>query len=195
MPVSTGFHEPRYWFRKPYADFVQRLRVAAGFVLLLAFACFCEPSSISLAAGLPICVFGLLIRAWAAGHLAKNQELATGGPYAFVRNPLYAGTLMLAVGVVIACRSAILAILAALVFLLVYLPVIELEEQHLRSIFPSYTAYAERVHRFFPTSRLPRSERRFSWTLYRRNQEWKAAAGFGIALLWMLFRFWSRQTR
>jgi protein-S-isoprenylcysteine O-methyltransferase Ste14 len=77
--------------------------------------------------GIPIGVLGLLIRGWAAGHLAKNEQLAVSGPYAHIRNPLYAGTLVVAAGIVIACRDWPVAVMFAAVFLLVYLPVIELE--------------------------------------------------------------------
>src|SRR6516164_5831411 len=101
---------PRYWFPKPYADLVARLRVPTGFVLVAAFAWFSAPTLPSLLVGIPISVIGLLIRAWAAGNLAKNQSLATSGPYAWTRNPLYLGTLLVAAGLVTASRSIGLAI-------------------------------------------------------------------------------------
>src|SRR5579864_7004675 len=103
----------RYWFPKPYADVVARLRVPGGFVLVAAFAVFTRPTPQSLAIGIPISVVGILLRAWAAGHLEKNQRLATGGPYSFTRNPLYIGTLLVAAGLVAASRSAWLAALFA----------------------------------------------------------------------------------
>ncbi len=181
---------PRYWFPKAYADFVQRLRVASGFVLLVGFAWLSQPSIRSIAAGVPVSVAGLLTRAWAAGHLAKNEQLATSGPYARMRNPLYIGTLLAAAGIVIASRSAPLAAIFAVVFLLVYLPVIELEEQHLRSIFPGYATYAAHVHRFLPVSRWSARAQNFSWSLYKRNQEYKAALGFLIVLAWLLWKCW-----
>lgn len=187
MPVSTG---RRPWFPKAYADVVQRLRVASGFILLLTFAWFCRPSPRSLVIGICVSLVGLWLRAWAAGHLAKDAELATTGPYAFIRNPLYAGTLIMAAGVVIASRSAILAVVAAVVFFLVYLPVIELEEQHLREIFPAYDSYADRVNRLLPLRRWPGQQRGFSLRLYRRNREDKAALGFAVAVLWMAARCW-----
>ena len=91
-----------------------------------------------MAIGIPVSLLGLALRAWAAGCLAKNQQLATGGPYAYTRNPLYIGTLLVAAGLAIASRSPGLAALFVVVFLLVYLPVIQNEEQHLRQIFPEY---------------------------------------------------------
>ncbi len=179
---------PRYFFPKPYADFVQRLRVACGFILLVTFAVFAQPTPSSLMAGIPVSIVGLLIRAWAAGHLEKNQQLATGGPYAFVRNPLYIGTLLTALGIVIASRSTVLVAVFAVAFLLIYLPVIELEEQHLRQIFPDYASYAARVGRLLPLSRWSATPHRFSWPLYRRNKEHNAALGFLVALAWLVFR-------
>jgi len=138
--------------------------------------------------GLPISVAGLLLRGWAAGHLAKDRELATSGPYAYLRNPLYIGTLIVASGIVIAARSIWLALIFAAVFSFVYLPVVELEEQHLREIFSDYQAYASQVRRFLPGAPSTGSGRRFSWPLYRRNEEYKATGGFLIAVAWLAWR-------
>jgi protein-S-isoprenylcysteine O-methyltransferase Ste14 len=182
----------RSFFPKPYADVVQKLRVASGFVLLIAFAWLSKPSEKSLALGVPISLFGLFVRSWATGHLAKNETLATGGPFAYVRNPLYAGTVLTALGIVVASQSLVLALLFAAIFFLVYLPVIELEEQHLRSLFPQYGVYAKRVSRFLPLRKWPGRSSSFAWPLWKRNQEYKALLGFGIALCWMIWRVWSR---
>jgi protein-S-isoprenylcysteine O-methyltransferase Ste14 len=181
-------NEVRYWFPKSYADFVARLRVPCGFLLLVTFALLSRPSTRSLEIGLPLACVGLLLRGWAAGHLAKNRNLATGGPYAYVRNPLYAGTLVVAIGIVIACRDVWLAAIFGVVFLLVYLPVIELEEQHLREIFPDYAAYAKRVHRLLPVRRWTATSASFSWQLYRKNEEYKAMLGFLLAVAWLIFK-------
>jgi protein-S-isoprenylcysteine O-methyltransferase Ste14 len=187
-PLSTE-SPVRYWFPKPYADFVQRLRVPAGFLLLVTFAGLSSPSAASLTVGMPVCVVGLLLRAWASGHLAKNETLAISGPYALMRNPLYLGTLLTAFGIVLASRSWGLASIFATVFFLVYLPAVELEEQHLRKLFPDYESYAARVGRFFPRTRVVSGNRNFSFVLYRRNQEYKAAAGFLVALAWLIWKF------
>jgi len=180
----------RYWFPKPYADTVARLRVPSGFLLVAAFAWFSAPTASSLLIGTPVSLAGLALRAWAAGHLAKNQSLATGGPYAWLRNPLYAGTVTVAAGLAAASRSLPLALLFAAVFLLVYLPVIELEEQHLREIFPDYAKYAAQVPALLP--KLPYNSRKesspFRMALYLRNQEYKAGAGFVVGLALLLWK-------
>lgn len=183
----------RYWFPKPYADLVAKLRVPFGFVLLIAFGWLAAPTWQSFFIGLPVSVIGLLIRGWAAGHLAKNEDLATSGPYAWVRNPLYLGTLTVALGIVLACRNWALAAIFAGVFALVYLPVIELEEQHLRQIFPGYESYAQRVRRLLPTRHWDGVKREeFSWQLYKKNEEYRAVLGFVLAAAWMVLKIWWR---
>jgi protein-S-isoprenylcysteine O-methyltransferase Ste14 len=173
------------FFPKPYADRVARLRVATGFVLVAAFAWFSQPDIRSLIWGLPVSALGLLLRAWATGHLEKNIRLAESGPYAYVRNPLYLGTTLVAAGLVIASRRWLLAVLFAAVFILVYLPVIELEEQHLRHLFPRFEVYAHSVPALWPTLRAPKSDDHFQWALYVRNREYQALLGWfaGMALL------------
>ncbi len=181
---------PALGFPKPYADFVARLRVPAGFVLVAAFGWFSHPDARSLALGTPLALAGLALRAWAAGHLAKDQRLATSGPYAYMRNPLYVGTLMVAAGLAAASRSAGLALLFAAVFGLVYLPVVELEEQHLRKLFPEYDEYARRVPAFLPTFKPMQSAHPFRPALYLTNQEYQAAAGLAVGLLFLLWKSW-----
>jgi protein-S-isoprenylcysteine O-methyltransferase Ste14 len=164
---------------------VARLRVASGFVLVAAFAWFSEPDEQSLAWGLPVSLLGLLLRAWATGHLEKNIRLAESGPYAYVRNPLYLGTLLVATGFVIASRRWLLAALFAAVFVLIYLPVIELEEQHLGKLFTNFEIYSKRVPSLWPTFRPARCGTRFRWSLYVGNREYQALLGFlaGVAVL------------
>ena len=175
-------------FPKPYADIVARLRVPSGFLIVIVFAWFSHPTPASMLWGLPVALLGLALRAWAAGCLAKNQQLATGGPYAYTRNPLYLGTLLVAAGLSIASRSIGLAVLFAVVFVFVYLPVIQNEEQHLRKLFPDYDAYARSVPMLVgPVSGPPGARAPFRWQLYLKNQEYQAGA---VLLLGMLFLAW-----
>ncbi|MDP8981069.1 MAG: isoprenylcysteine carboxylmethyltransferase family protein [Acidobacteriota bacterium] len=177
-------------FPKRYADVVARLRVPFGFVLVIAFAWLSRPSAVSLAAGLPIAALGLALRAWAAGHLEKNSQLAESGPYRFVRNPLYVGTLIVALGLAVASRRWLLGAIFAVVFVFVYLPVIQLEEQHLRKLFPEYDAYARRVPALLWRGAMPRgSMRGFRWSLYRRNREYEALIGLLLGAAFLIGKF------
>ena len=169
-------------FPKRYADRVARLRVTFGFILIAAFIWLSHPTTRSLAYGLPISALGLLLRAWATGHLEKNLTLTDSGPYAYVRNPLYMGTSIAAAGLAVAGRSWLLAAIFAAIFILVYLPVIELEEQHLAQIFPDFIAYTKRVPQLLPKYSRPTRSKRFSFELYVRNREYQAALAFAIAI-------------
>lgn len=173
-------------FPKPYADLVARLRVTCGFVMVAAFVWFSRPDALSLAIGLPVSLLGLLLRAWATGHVEKNIRLAQSGPYAYVRNPLYLGTLLVAAGFVVASRQWPLAVLFGAVFLFIYLPAIELEAQHLRTLFPSFAAYAERVPALWPTLHPMRHRERFRWDLYVRNREYQALIGFAVGTAFLV---------
>ena len=90
----------------------------------------------------------------------------------------------------------------AVVFFLIYFPVVELEEQHLRKLFPEYAEYASRVPKLIPrwsdTGRRragrearPTRTATFRWAQYRHNREYEAAAGFLIgiaALCWKVLK-------
>ena len=104
-----------------YAKLAARMRVPSGFLVAILFAAGSRPRASSLAAGLPLALVGLLLRGWAAGHLAKNERLATSGPFAYTRNPLYLGTLTVAAGFAVAAWNFWLACLFAAYFTLVYL--------------------------------------------------------------------------
>ena len=178
-------------FPKPYADFAARLRVPCGFVMAISFATSSRPTPRSLAWGIPVACLGLALRAWAAGHLAKNQQLAISGPYAHMRNPLYLGTLLVAAGLAMAARSWALALLFGAFFVLIYLPVIMLEEQHLRKLFPDYADYAAQVPAFAPRLRAfgaANASSRFQISRYRKNQEYQAPLAFIAGLAWLTWK-------
>lgn len=189
MPRVTPNATRRHWFPKPYADAVARLRVPAGFLLLAAFGWFSHPSARALAFGVPLSLCGLALRAWAAGHLAKNMRLAQSGPYAATRNPLYLGTLITAMGLAAAGNSALLAVLFAVIFALVYLPAIELEEQHLIAILPGYREFAARVPLLMPRWPANWGPDDFSTALYIKNQEYQALIGWLAGVAWLAARF------
>lgn len=176
---------------------VVRWRVPLGFVLAAVYILEAHPTRHSLAFGLPIAALGLLLRALAAGHIRKNDVLATTGPYRFTRNPLYLGSTVLAVGFVIAAHEWLLAVLALLMLLGVYLPVIRKEEQFLAAKFGhEFDRYIRRVPRLFP--RLwPASVEEgegatttFSFALYWRHREYNAFIGYLALTVVLLVKLW-----
>ncbi len=114
-----------------FTRFLQRYRVFSGFLFALIYLFFSAPSIVTLAAGFGIAAVGILIRAWACGHIRKTRELDTSGPYAFTRNPLYFGTLIITIGFGVASGVWWLALLSLLFFASIYFPVINVEAEEL----------------------------------------------------------------
>ncbi|MCU1296575.1 MAG: putative protein-S-isoprenylcysteine methyltransferase-like protein [Acidobacteriaceae bacterium] len=132
----------------------------------------------SIFTGTLVIIPGLAVRALASGHVKKNEELATTGPYAYTRNPLYLGSLMLAFGFVLAARSWWIAGVLLTMFFAIYLPVIYGEETFLRHRFSDYEAYENKVPRLLPKISAPNhADVKFSWDLYRKHREYNALIG------------------
>lgn len=165
-------------FPKPYAIRVQRLRVPFGFVLAVIFLFMAEPNWWSLLAGLPVSAAGLALRAWAAGHLRKDETLVCSGPYAWTRNPLYLGTFLIALGCAVASAQPVVIAAVFALFFLIYVPVMEQEQEHLGKLFAAYAEYAARVPLLLPKPPANGSGIRYSGDRWRRNKEWKAWYGF-----------------
>jgi protein-S-isoprenylcysteine O-methyltransferase Ste14 len=166
----------------------QRLRVPLGFVLAPLFLLFARPTPATIACGAAIAALGLLIRAWASGHLRKMAELTTSGPYAHTRNPLYFGTLLMVVGASAAGGVWWLALAAGTAYLLVYVPVMLAEVDTMRALFPgSYDAWAAAVPLFVPRLSPWRgvsrgADSRFDRGLYLRYREYRATLGLLVFL-------------
>lgn len=156
----------------------RRIRVPLGFAFAVIYLCLARPTVPSILLGAGLIIPGLVIRAVASGHVQKNEQLTTGGPYAYTRNPLYLGSLILALGFALAARSWWIAGGLALIFLLVYLPVIRAEEAFLHQRFPGFAEYAREVPRLIPRmTTTGAGGDAFSWDLYWKHREYNAAAG------------------
>ncbi|HKO42067.1 MAG TPA: isoprenylcysteine carboxylmethyltransferase family protein [Pyrinomonadaceae bacterium] len=170
---------------------LQRWRVPLGFLCAILFMVFAQPRPTTLAVGAVVSILGLGVRAWASGHIRKNSALATSGPYAFTRNPLYLGSFLLGVGFTIASGFWPLGILFALLFLGIYFPVMRVESATLAELFgKEFEDYARQVPLFFPRITPYRngdSANRFDSSLYMRYREYRAALGLVIA--WALLAF------
>jgi protein-S-isoprenylcysteine O-methyltransferase Ste14 len=162
---------------------IQRFRVPLGFLFAAIFLIFARPEMLTLMIGGVIALVGLLIRAWASGHIRKNQTLAVSGPYAYTRNPLYLGSFVLGVGFTIASGVWWLALLFIALFLGIYLPVMRVEATELTEIFgEEYREYAEQVPLFFPRPTVyKKSSASFDFGLYLRYREYQAALGLIFA--------------
>ena len=173
---SRVSHTTNFWIR---------WRVRAGYPVGIAAFWFAKPQPKWLFCGVVIAVVGLLVRGYAAGHLRKHKQLAISGPYAYTRNPLYLGSVLLGAGFCVASHSWISTLLLAAYLIVFYPIVIRREEAELTTLYgDAFNEYASRVPAFWPRFSLAKfSGERFSWALYRQNREYEAAIGLVVAMV------------
>jgi len=128
-------------------------------------------------------VAGLAVRSWAAGTLRKRQQLATTGPYAWVRNPLYAGSFLMMVGFAALMQNALTLWIVVGPIAWLYWQAVQCEERHLNRLFPeTWPQYAAHVPRFVPRRlKLPLFAD-WSPAQWLRNSEYQACIGSALAL-------------
>jgi protein-S-isoprenylcysteine O-methyltransferase Ste14 len=162
-----------------WSRIARRIRVPLGFVFALLYFWLARPTWRFLAVGAILIIPGLLIRALASGHVRKNEALATSGPYAYTRNPLYLGSLLMGIGFAVAARSWWIGGVLVVMFFAIYLPVIRDEEVFLRGKFPEFEEYMRRVPRMLPriTPAPANDPGEFSFDLYRKHREYNALLG------------------
>jgi protein-S-isoprenylcysteine O-methyltransferase Ste14 len=156
---------------------MSRLRVPAGYLVGALVIVLARPSPLALAAGAALAAAGEAVRLWASGHIEKTRRLATGGPYAHTRNPLYVGSVLMAIGLAVGTASPWVVAAVALYFAAFYPPVIREESAFLREKFgEEYAAWAAAVPALVPrvTPGGPRATR-FEWSRVRVNREWRTA--------------------
>ena len=126
---------------------------------------------------------GLLLRGLASGHVQKDKQLTTSGPYAYTRNPLYLGSLMMAAGFAVAAGSWWIVAMMVVMFALIYVPVIAGEEGYLRQTFPEYADYARHVPRMFPRlTPYGNQQSAYSSARYWKHREYEASVGCAVML-------------
>jgi hypothetical protein len=170
------------------AAILRRHRRTIGIPLVLAAFLLARYNPQLLVPSLILVVVGELIRIWAAGNLQKEKILTTGGPYRFIRNPLYLGSFLMAIGFGLISGSIWVWILIVAYFALVYIPVIKFEETILRQKFAEYPVYAEKVPAFYPTFfPYETSTTHFSFRQAWRNREYNAVLGIIAAYIILIF--------
>ena len=202
MNTASTVKQEVTWFR----GFIQgktRITLAWIFAFILGFSAKDYP----IGPGIALCFLGAALRFWASGYLRKDSRPAVGGPYSWVRNPLYLGTYLMALGTAWAVENFVLLIFATVIFAWIYHYIILDEEIKLQKIFKGpYFEYCKQVPRFFPSFISPfhasrkallkinpeTSAHRFSFELAMNNKAYEAFATFlgliafvtAVAYLW-----------
>lgn len=187
-----------------WSTLARRIRVPLGFLFAALYLWLARPSWRSIAAGAIIVVPGIALRAAASGRVQKSLALTTTGPYAYSRNPLYLGTLIMAIGFVVAAWNGWIALAAGVIFIFIYFPVMRWEEDYLRSHFPEFSIYAQNVPRFLPrlsawknasaATDSGQENPGFSRELYLKHREYNSVLGaVAVAAALLLKLVWFNQ--
>jgi protein-S-isoprenylcysteine O-methyltransferase Ste14 len=164
-----------------WSTIARRIRVPLGFAFAALYLWLARPTFAFMALSLILVIPGVWLRAYASGYVKKNTELTVTGPYAFTRNPLYLGSMLIAFGFALASRSVWIALALVALFAVIYVPVIRSEEAFLRSKFAGFDAYAARVPRLLPRLSPAKfghgAPGSFSMELYRKHREYNALIG------------------
>ncbi|MBZ5655562.1 MAG: isoprenylcysteine carboxylmethyltransferase family protein [Acidobacteriia bacterium] len=178
MAQSESPAAPSTWSR-----IARRVRVPLGFAFAILYVWLAQPTRTSLFVGGLVLLPGLLLRGFASGHVQKDKQLTTSGPYAYTRNPLYLGSLILAAGFAVAARSWWIVAVMIAMFAAIYVPVITGEERYLRHTFPGYDDYARQVPRILPRFAPYRSQQSaYSSARYWKHREYQALLGCAAIL-------------
>jgi len=176
-----------------WSRLAKRIRVPVGFAFAVAYLWLSRPTAASVIQGSVLVIIGLVVRTLASGYVRKNEELATTGPYAYTRNPLYLGSLILAIGFAWVAQSFWILAGVVLMFFAIYLPVITGEEEFLRERFAEFGSYSNAVPRIFPRFTAYRKDAsKFSWALYKQHREYNALAGSAALLVVMAAKAWHK---
>jgi protein-S-isoprenylcysteine O-methyltransferase Ste14 len=182
-----------------YSEAARKLRLPLGFIFGIVYLIWARPTILTLAVGGAIAFIGVVVRAWASGHISKNRRLAVTGPYAHTRNPLYFGSFLIGAGFAIAAHPALLLVVIAF-WALVYAPTMERERRNIRERFPdAYDRYSANVPAFMPRVTAwkdtvdqaddeQQEAGRFSADLYMKHGEWKAGITYLLVMGWLAFR-------
>jgi hypothetical protein len=172
-------------------EFARRRRTFFVTIIPLVLWLFGRPTPQSFGIGLLFILFGQAFRIWAAGHIHKDR-VATGGPYAYMRNPLYFGSLFISIGFAVMAKEWWAYVVVAAQFLFFYYLAILSEERYLKAhLGQTYQSYTAAVPRFWPVGRRhPQPEGRFEWPQVRYNKEHRSYVPVAILCLLFALKAW-----
>ncbi len=175
----------------PVVAFLFRRRTLIVLIGVLAIVPWSSPRAEMLYPGLALVILAELWRIWAAGTIHKTEELTTGGPYAWVRHPLYIGSFLHCVGYCLMSGHWLSFAILMPLFVALYGSAVSTEEAMLHKLFGDrWEAYAARTPRFIPGLRRPvAGDGRFSWAQVALNKEWRNVAwvvGLSALYVWKL---------
>lgn len=159
-----------------------KLRFAIMYPFGIFVIIFANSDDKSIMTGIWFILAGLFIRLWANGYAIKMEKLTTSGPYAFVRHPLYLGTILLVIGFTIMLKIYYVGALFIIFGVFVYRRTIKKEEAMLEDKFKNvYLDYKKSVPAIIPTVFPYKKGEKWGFSFKRliKNHEYKL-------LIWMI---------
>lgn len=168
-----------------------RRRTSLGLVTALALVAVAQPVPTLLYTGIALMLLAHGLRVISTGYIDKDEQLATAGPFAWCRNPLYVANLMVVVAFTLMSGRLIVLPVMVLLWWLTHAPTVACEEQFLRRRFGAqFERYCEVVPRWIPRRPTNSNTERFSWRRVLNNAEhqnilsaWIFVAMFFVRLL------------
>lgn len=179
---------------KNIIEYIIKYRSTVGTISLFILLYLATPTANSITLGFFFIIAGVFFRAWSSGHLNKDKELATEGPYALTRNPLYFGNFLLGLGIAIAGNNLYTYIIFFAFFLLFFPFLMVIEHRRLKIKFgKKYEDWSRKSNSFFPKIKRIR-EFNFNISNYIKNREYRVLffSFLIIALLILKYLRWIR---
>ncbi len=179
------------WVGMRVQAFLVRRRTSLGLVTALALVAVARPVAPLLYAGIAVMLLAHVLRVISTGYIDKDEQLATAGPFAWCRNPLYVANLMVVVAFTLMSGRLLVLPVMMLLWWATHAPTVAREEQFLRRRFGAqFERYCEMVPRWIPRRPNGLNTERFSWRRVLNNAEhlnilsaWIFAAMFFVRLL------------
>jgi protein-S-isoprenylcysteine O-methyltransferase Ste14 len=168
-------------------------RTAVLYAMTALLVIFANPSGKACFFGLIVVAAGEALRFWATGHIMKNEELTTSGPYAYIQSPMYLGSFIIATGLCIMARNSVIWVIAAAVYFLAYIPrKQEKEWGRLERLFgEAFLKYKKDVPYLIPSKTLPYADadtRPWSFAQVIENNEHQVAIGVALLAVFIMVR-------
>jgi protein-S-isoprenylcysteine O-methyltransferase Ste14 len=176
--VADGLHAVfnNYWVRKVCA----RLRLPLVVAFCAVLVSFRLIQGDMFVIGFAVCLLGELVQLWCFASLNKQKVLATRGPYALVRNPMYIGRYCIILGGVLLLKEPVAVVAFTILYYFYMVNRVKREEAALEKIFgDAYQAYCRSTNRFLPVLRKNNAGALWTWDwgLLRKNHGYLNAAG------------------
>lgn len=166
-------------------------RQALAFVLIALYALVAEPTTLLVSIGTPLIILGTLVRLYASGFILKNEQLATYGPYALVRHPLYTGNILIIIGFSAASGIWWTALVAVIFFSFYYPTAIEYEDRKLHRLFGSeWEAWSSHTPALVPTFSNVGAVSEGSWSIRKSSQQNGEPIIVAFIVFWIAYVVW-----